>query len=36
MIGSDYYLTFLERSALSDAFLTLFAARRVRGEHLLR
>jgi phosphate-selective porin OprO/OprP len=25
MMGSDYYLTFLERSALSDAFWTLFA-----------
>ena len=25
MIGSDYYLTFLERSSLSDAFWTLFA-----------
>lgn len=25
MVGSDYYLTFLERSVLSEAFLTLFA-----------
>jgi phosphate-selective porin OprO/OprP len=25
MVGSDYYLTFLERAVLSEAFLTLFA-----------